>query len=188
MEQLITQAKKQFDDILSYVQEQAQGQQLNEVEKGIFYALLKLGMTLLLVFFQQKGIGHKGKVHIDKEGTRRPYHSIKHREYLSIFGKVSIPRACYWAKGRHEIYPLDAELNLPGIEYSYVLQAHITQKEQHFACIRTFLILVLILIMILIFLFIHFALSWLVLIRSTSTRSGIIDLFHFSLYRYQLSS
>lgn len=122
MEQLISQAKKQFDDILSYIQGQAQGQQLNEVEKGIFYALLKLGMTLLLVFFQQKGIGHKGKVHIDKEGVRRPYHSIKHKEYLSIFGRVSIPRACYWAKGRHEVYPLDAELNLPGIECSYVLQ------------------------------------------------------------------
>ncbi|MGA8163520.1 MAG: ISKra4 family transposase [Waddliaceae bacterium] len=122
MEQHITQAKKQFNDILSYVQGQAQGQQLNEVEKGIFYSLLKLGMTLLLVFFQQKGVGHKGKVHIDKESIRRPYHSIKHREYLSIFGRISIPRACYWAKGRHEIYPLDAELNLPGVEYSYVLQ------------------------------------------------------------------
>ena len=122
MEQLISQAKKQFGTILSYVQGQAQGQQLNEVEKGIFYALLKLGMTLLLVFLQQKGIGHKGKIHVDKESARRPYHSIKHREYLSIFGRVSIPRACYWAKGRHEVYPLDVELNLPEIECSYVLQ------------------------------------------------------------------
>lgn len=122
MEQLIAQAKKQFDDIFSYVQGQAQGQQLNEVEKGIFYSLLKLGMTLLLVFLQQKGVECEGKVHIDKENTKRPYHSIKHREYLSIFGRVSIPRACYWAKGRQEIYPLDAELNLPEIECSYVLQ------------------------------------------------------------------
>ena len=36
MEQLIAQARKQFDDILFYVQGQAQDQQLNEVEKGIF--------------------------------------------------------------------------------------------------------------------------------------------------------
>lgn len=122
METLIAQAKGQFDQILSYVQGDAQNQHLNEVEKGIFYALLKLGLALLLIFFQQKGIGHKDKVHIDKEGAKRPYHSIKQREYLSIFGRVSIPRACYWAKGCHEIYPLDAELNLPETEHSYVLQ------------------------------------------------------------------
>jgi hypothetical protein len=122
MDHLITQAKQQFDQILSYVQGSAQNQQLHEVEKGIFYALLKLGLTLLVMFFQQKGIGHKGKSYIDQEGVKRPYHSIKQRDYLSIFGRVSIPRACYWAKGRHEIYPLDAELNLPNTGYSYVLQ------------------------------------------------------------------
>lgn len=122
MEQLIAQARKQFDDILSYVQGNAQNQQLNEIEKGIFHALLKLGMTLLLVFFQQKGTGYKGKMHVDKKGVRRFHHSIKHREYLSIFGRVSIPRNCYWAKGCHEIYPLDGELNLPSTEHSYVLQ------------------------------------------------------------------
>jgi hypothetical protein len=122
MEQLITQAKKQFDDILSYVQGKAQSQELNDVEKGIFYALLTLGLTLLLVFFQQRGVGYKGKVHIDKKGVKRLYHSRKTREYLSIFGRVSIPRACYWAKGCQEVYPLDAELNLPDGEYSYVLQ------------------------------------------------------------------
>lgn len=122
MELLIAQARKQFEQILSYVQGEAQSKQLNEVEKGIFYSLLKLGLTLLLVFFQQKGIGNKDKVYIDKNGIKRSYHSIKHREYLSIFGRIRIPRACYWAKGRHEIYPLDAELNLPNTEYSYVLQ------------------------------------------------------------------
>ena len=51
MENLISQAKGQFDQILSYLQGDAQNQQLNEVEKGVFYALLRLGMTLLLVFF-----------------------------------------------------------------------------------------------------------------------------------------
>lgn len=122
MEQFIAQAKQQFDQILSYIQGDAQNQQLNEVEKGIFYGLLKLGLTLLIVFFQQKGTGHKGKVHVDKTGAKRVYHSVKTREYLSIFGKVNIPRACYWARGRHEIYPLDAELNLPSTEHSYVLQ------------------------------------------------------------------
>lgn len=122
MEQFIAQAKKQFDDILIYIQKDAQNQHLREVEKGIFQVLLKLGLTLLLIFLQQKGMGNKGKIHADKEGVKRPYHSVKCRQYLSIFGKLSISRACYWAKGYHEIYPLDAELNLPETEYSYLLQ------------------------------------------------------------------
>ncbi len=74
------------------------------------------------MFFHQKGVGKKGKIHIDQEGVKRPYHSVKQRDYLWIFGRVSIPRACYREKGWHEIYPLDEELNLPDTEYSYVLQ------------------------------------------------------------------
>ena len=122
MEQIVTKAKKEFEYILNYVRKDAQNQQLAEVEKGIFYALLKLGMTLLVIFLQQKGTGYMGKIHTDKEDTKRPYHSKKCKTYLSIFGKVSIPRACYWQKEAHEIYPLDAELNLPSTEYSYILQ------------------------------------------------------------------
>lgn len=81
-----------------------------------------MGLTLLALFFQAKGVGHKGRIHIDKRGVRRLYHSIKCKVYRSIFGKIDIPRACYWAKGESEIYPLDAELNLPSTENSYVLQ------------------------------------------------------------------
>lgn len=122
MEQLIAQAKKQFDNILTYIQGAAQDQPLREVEKGIFQAILRLGLALLLIFLKQKGTGNRSKIHTDKAGIKRPYHSTKHRKYLSIFGKLSIPRACYWAKGHGEIYPLDAELNLPDTEYSYLLQ------------------------------------------------------------------
>ena len=122
MERIITQARQEFEDILNYVQGNAQKQQLSEVEKGIFYSLLKLGLTLLVLFFQRKGTGYEGKVHRDKTGEKRFYHSIKHKTYLSIFGKVRIPRACYWKKNSREIYPLDAELNIPSTEYSYVLQ------------------------------------------------------------------
>ena len=72
MEQFISQAKEQFEQILSYVQGEAQNQQLNQVEKGIFQSLLKLGLILLIVFFQKKGLGYKGKSHVDKEDCKRP--------------------------------------------------------------------------------------------------------------------
>lgn len=119
---LIAQVRIQFEQILSYIQGEAQNQQLHEVEKGIFCSLLKMGLTLLTMFFQLKGVGNRGRTHTDTDGVKRTYHSIKSRVYGSIFGKISIARACYWAKGLHQIYPLDAELNLPKTEYSYVLQ------------------------------------------------------------------
>jgi len=122
MEHLITQAREEFEQILSNIKNETQNQQLHEVEKGIFSSLLKLGRTLLSLYLQSKGTGHKGKVHMDQDGIKRSYHSIKHRSYHSIFGKISIGRACYWRKGRHEVHPLDAELNLPAVEQSYVLQ------------------------------------------------------------------
>lgn len=122
MDQLIAQTRVQFEQILSYVQGEAQNQQLHEVEKGIFSALLNIGLTLLSLFFQLRGVGRKGQIYVDNEGVKRPYHSIKQRTYRSIFGKISIARACYWAKRHSEIYPLDAELNLPKTEHSYVLQ------------------------------------------------------------------
>ncbi|MCP4652761.1 MAG: ISKra4 family transposase [Candidatus Omnitrophica bacterium] len=122
MELLITQARAQFEEILSYIQKEAQNQQLHKVEKGIFSSLLRVGLTLLSLFLEYKGIGHKGKLLIDKNGVKRFYHSVKHKAYHSIFGKINIARASYWAKGCHEVYPLDAELSLPEIGYSYALQ------------------------------------------------------------------
>ena len=104
MDQLITQTWAQFEQILSYIQGEGQNQQLHEVEKGIFSSFLKIGLILLTLFLQFKGIGLKDQIHIDKAGVRRPYHSIKYKAYYSIFGKMTIARACYWAKERHEVY------------------------------------------------------------------------------------
>jgi hypothetical protein len=92
MEQLISQAKKQFDQILSYVQVEAQSQQLNEVEKGIFYALLKLGVLLLAVFFKQKGTGHKGKVHVDKKGITLNIPIIQSKTRNILVKTINIPQ------------------------------------------------------------------------------------------------
>jgi hypothetical protein len=71
MNQLIAQARVQFEQILSYIQGEAQNQQLHEVEKGIFSSLLKIGLTLLSLFFQLKGVGRKNQTRIDSEGVKR---------------------------------------------------------------------------------------------------------------------
>lgn len=72
MELLIAQARKQFDDILSHVQGEAQNQQLNEVEKSIFYSLLKLGLTILFVFFNRKVLDSREKFTSIKKEQNAP--------------------------------------------------------------------------------------------------------------------
>ena len=46
------------------------------------------------------------------------------RRYVSIFGELTIRRHVYGTREtrRHEVVPLDARLNLPASDFSYVLQ------------------------------------------------------------------
>lgn len=61
-------------------------------------------------------------VHINKSKKELKFHSFKKRDYLSIFGKIEINRPYYWERGEGGVHPLDAKLNLPDCEYSYLLQ------------------------------------------------------------------
>ena len=50
----IAEAEKSFQDILAYVQGDAQQHALHEVERNIFSSLLRLGLNLLVVFLARK--------------------------------------------------------------------------------------------------------------------------------------
>lgn len=123
MEAMILEAKAEFQEILEYIQGEAQNQEIHEVEKGILRRLLELGLKLLIGYLKIKGDGNVGEIHTDNHGVTRPAHSTKKKmTYFSIFGKVVIERAYYWLKGQGGLCPLDAELNLPESSYSYALE------------------------------------------------------------------
>lgn len=121
------QISKSFEEIANYFSNEAMNQSLHDVESHLFKSLLKLGGILLNSFLVQKGNGEKDFL-VNASGEKLPLHSVKERKYLSIFGDIKISRAYFWKSGEQGIFPLDAELNLPAQEYSYLLNKWIQSR------------------------------------------------------------
>ena len=112
------------DEIKSYIMGESQKQTIYHVEKGMLSLIMSFGLICLQAFLQVKGDGAVGPTHTDQDGIIRPRHSNNHdRGYFSIFGKLVINRAYYWAKDLGGVCPLDACLNLPKKSYSYLLES-----------------------------------------------------------------
>src|SRR5258708_22095165 len=105
-----------------------QHQPIHQVEETIFRDLLVMGRSLLQAFLASAGEGDIGPTLTvladypsDPPRVVPRLDRIRPRPYLSIFGEISIARACY-GEGRIEAAPLDARLHLPRRQYSYLLQ------------------------------------------------------------------
>lgn len=122
-EGIVARLDAQFNDLKGYVLGRAQSEQLHDVERGIFRRLLQLGLLFLAAFLEKRGDGRMGDEIRMADGRELKYHGSRTAEYFSIFGKLSIRRAYYWAVGAGEgVCPLDAVLNLPQRCYSYLLE------------------------------------------------------------------
>jgi hypothetical protein len=111
---------KKINEIKNYLQTGARDQQLHEIENSLFTQLLHLGKIFLVSFLKQKSTEKKLPV-IIKNDQEIPLHSVKKRNYLSIFGDIEISRPYYWKSGSCGIFPMDAELNMPKHHHSYLL-------------------------------------------------------------------
>ena len=93
-EEAIFKAQAQVDELIDFVrQASAGGRTIDQVERNLWERLLAVGRAML-------------------EG------------YVSVFGELVIRRAVYGTREtqKHEIVPLDAMLNLPEGDSSYLLQ------------------------------------------------------------------
>jgi hypothetical protein len=126
MEDKILEAREEFKSILEFVTNRAGDLEIHEVEHGIFRYLLRLGRLLLEVFIASVGTGKEADCLVSNSGEKFQYLRVVLRQYLSIFGKISIPRAYYYKEGKGGLCPLDARLNLPERNYSYLLQEWMT--------------------------------------------------------------
>jgi hypothetical protein len=85
-----------------------------EVELAIFRRLLRLGATLLGMFFGSRGAERPAEPVVGADGTELRYHDRRSIGYLSIFGKLRVWRHAFTAPGQPVVCPLDAALSLPG--------------------------------------------------------------------------
>ena len=114
------------DDLATFVRQAAvEGTAAHEVEKGVWERVLAMGRQATGHFLQMQGDGDVGETLEMPDGKElRRLPEPHQRTYHSIFGPFVISRFVYGTREgqRIDFVPLDARLELPESEYSYVLQ------------------------------------------------------------------
>jgi len=113
-------------DLANFVREAAvKGMAAHEVEEGVWQRVLAMGRQATGQFLAMQGDGDVGET-IEMPGGEelRRLPEPHRRTYHSIFGPFTLSRFVYGSREgqRIEFVPLDARLELPEGEYSYVLQ------------------------------------------------------------------
>jgi len=113
-------------DLATYVRQAAiEGVAAHEVERGIWQRVLALGRQATGHFLQMQGDGDVGEtIETSDGGELRRLDQPHQRTYRSIFGRFTLSRYVYGTREgqRIDFVPLDARLELPESEFSYVLQ------------------------------------------------------------------
>lgn len=120
--QMILQLREDFERLLAFVSgPQAQTATMDQMERSLFRQVLHLGYQLLRLFVMKRVEGESHAPLVKRNKTVLPYHSQKGRDYYSIFGKLTIERAYFYAWGGSGRCPLDEALSLPERCYSDLL-------------------------------------------------------------------
>lgn len=118
-------AQEQFERICEFLEQAfAEGQRLDQVERGLFPQAMTMCLELLRSFVAAHGDGDEGET-VEREGeTLHRLPKPHDKRYLSIFGELLIGRYVYGTREGQAIEwsPLDAALGLPAGENSYVLE------------------------------------------------------------------
>jgi hypothetical protein len=122
------------DALLDFVRQAAeQGRPAHEVERELWTQVLALGRQALGLFFALQGSGDLGDaVPLPGGRTAQRLEQTHARPYRSVFGDFTLHRTAYGSREgqKIEFVPLDARLQLPASDYSYVLQ----QWDQSLGC------------------------------------------------------
>ena len=124
-EQAILKGQKQFEQIVAFVRQACHDEQpIDQIERGLWERLRSLGLCMLEGFVQGQGSGDLGPTLAYQGRTLKRLEQTHDRRYVSIFGELAIARHVYGTRQtqKHEVVPLDARLNLPDSDFSYVLQ------------------------------------------------------------------
>jgi len=124
-EEAILKAQTQFDEMIDFVRQASAGNRsIDQVERSLWEQLLAVGRVMLEGYVAGYDAGDLGPT-LEHEGrTLRRLEELHDRRYVSVFGELSISRTVYGTREtqKHEVVPLDALLNLPQSDSSYLLQ------------------------------------------------------------------
>lgn len=119
-------AQKKFEALLDHVRGAGRrGEAMHKVEGNIWDGMLRVCLALLEGFVESQGKGDVGESVMLEDGrTVRRLDQLHTRRYVSPFGELSIERTVYGSRERQkfEAVPLDARLELPEGDFSYLLQ------------------------------------------------------------------
>ncbi len=124
-ERSILKAKDQLDQVADLVRQAGQDhRRIDQVEGELWQQMQQIGRSLLQAFVEGQDRGDLGPKLEHGGRTLRRLDQTHARRYVSVFGELSIERTVYGSREtqKHEVVPLDAMLNLPDGEFSYVLQ------------------------------------------------------------------
>lgn len=123
-EQAILKGQAQLDEMARFVREAARDERpIDQVERGLWQMVLRLGHTMLGSYVAAVGPGDLGET-LGYEGrTLQRLERPHERRYVSVFGELTISRYVYGTREtqRHEVMPTDALLGLPEGEFSHLL-------------------------------------------------------------------
>lgn len=116
-----------------------EGVAAHEAERGIWDRILAMGRQAMGEFLAMQGQGDLGDTMETPEGEVRRLPEPHRREYHSIFGSFELWRTVYGTREGQRIgfVPLDARLELPESDYSYVLQDWAGALDSEHAFART---------------------------------------------------
>jgi hypothetical protein len=113
-------------ELLGHVRQAAdRGTPVHEVEQALWTRVLALGRQALGLFFDLQGTGDLGDALRLPDGRAVQRLEQTHaRTYRSVFGDFVLHRTAYGSREGQKIssVPLDARLQLPAGDYSYLLQ------------------------------------------------------------------
>ena len=115
----------QVQQMLSSVEQAIkEGRTIGAMERYLWRGVLALGRRLMEGFVAGQGTGDVGPTFEYQGQTLRRFEALHKRRYVSVFGELTIARHVYGTREtqKQEVVPLDARLELPASDFSYLLQ------------------------------------------------------------------
>jgi hypothetical protein len=116
-DEIVQNIRTEFESMLQYVQGSDEST-ADAVERSLLKRLLGLGAHLMLLFFVLRASECSREPLPVEGGGELGYHSEKQRSYYSVFGKLPLKRAYFYARGQGGVSPLDEQLSLGADCYS----------------------------------------------------------------------